>query len=376
MNWSSRKYRLDGERAGIQRELLDRLIVYGNAIDKKELPVIFTLGHLSKICEVHYGFLQKIISRNYDPYRRYAIHKHGGRSKRQISVPHPLLKRVQGFINREILSSTKAHQCATAYIKNSSPSKNAAAHCNAKWLIKLDVQNFFESISERQVYHVFRDMGYTAVLSFQMARLTTSNIHSVFADREGRWKNEDIDCSIAMYRSREVGYLPQGAPTSPMLANLVCKKMDEKFLTLAQEFSCEYTRYSDDIVFSAVKFDRIRARKLIVHCSQVLSEQGFKRNEQKTHIVPPGARKIVTGLVVNGAVPRLSREFKENIENHLYHAKVHTIAGHCLNRGFRSIPGFYSHLKGLITYAKHIDKKLGTKYENEFKSIDWPSFIK
>jgi RNA-directed DNA polymerase len=377
MEWSPHFYRKEGIKAGMEPEFIDRLVTYADSLYKKNLPVLFTLKHLSEICNTNYTFLEQVIERKVNPYRRFQIKKRNGKNYRQICAPTPSIDVVQYWIKEEICSKLTADSASTAYAKNCSPKRNASIHCGAKWLVKVDIIGFFESISERQVYKIFSQAGYNPLLAFQLTRLVTTTNEKSKKYEFQRWSSNSGKYKIFRYEGKKVGHLPQGARTSPMLANLVCKDMDERIRKLAKSNGCEYTRYSDDIVFSTLDFNRDKAVALIKQCSKILSEYGFRRNLQKTQIVPPGARKIVTGLIVNGSKPSLSRKIKSQIENHLYFTsnKKFGLVEHCKHKGFRSIPGFYNHLKGLITYAKHINPELGLRYERKFNNISWPSFV-
>jgi len=108
-----------------------------------------------------------------------------------------------------------------AFSPNCDPLQNAAMHTTARWLVKLDITNFFESISERQVYRVFREAGYCALMAFQVTRICTRLGSGSFKYGKRRWKTRGKDRYKVLANDR-LGHLPQGAPTSPMLANLVC----------------------------------------------------------------------------------------------------------------------------------------------------------
>jgi RNA-directed DNA polymerase len=368
--WTPHTYKALGRKKGYSSEYLDLLVEAGRKLVSKGFPVVFSLGHLAALVDVPHQFLSNVVSRRVDPYRVFQIKKRNGKF-RTIAVPAPSLLRTQRWIHQYILLSAKTHACSMAYALGCSPYRNAEVHCGAKWLVKVDVYRFFESISERQVYHAFLQMGYRSLLSFELARLTTrlSGKSSRYTAR--RWKSRK-GYSIARYSNDHVGHVPQGAPTSPILANIVCLDLDQKLSELGRSMGCSYTRYSDDIIFSAVDFSRNMAGKLIRDCSSILASYGFRRNLQKTNVIPPGARPIVTGLVVNGDRPKLPSDYRDSVRCHLYFAAKHGVAEHCQRRGFRSILGFGEHLKGLIAYAKGVDPTLGQQWQEQFNKIAWP----
>ncbi|WP_460595563.1 reverse transcriptase family protein [Geomonas sp. Red276] len=382
--WHPNLFENEGRKNGYAEEYLLAITDYGRALHAKGLPVIFSLGHLACITDTPYNELRSIVSRNRDPYKQFMIRKRSG-GYRQIVVPDYLLLKAQRWIHQNILQNFSSHPSSFAYNKGSSIKKNADVHCNAKWLVKIDISRFFESISERQVFHVFHGMGYTKLLSLELTRLCTrvnanpiSNKSSRISsnsrmNKSGRWKS--INGHYHFYEACTLGHLPQGAPTSPLLSNLVFIPLDIQISDVARKYKCSYSRYSDDLTFSSNSLDREKATALITEVSTLLSRFGFRRHSRKTHIIPPGARKIVTGLVVNGDTPKVTKELRESIENHLYYATRFSLHEHCARRGFNSLVGFKNHLKGKIQFVASIDPCLGSEFLAQFGKIDWPEGV-
>jgi RNA-directed DNA polymerase len=368
-SWTPHLFRSEGERQGYNQDYLAALIAEGTRLHGLGMPVVFTLGHLASICDVPHRFLHQIVRREFDPYRVFNIRKRSG-GYRQITVPTEHLLRVQRWIHENILMRRRVHGASAAFGAGCDPRKNANSHAGAKWLVKLDITDFFEAVSERQVYRAFRAAGFVALMAFQLTRICTKTSDFPWKYRKRRWKNPN-QSRHKLFATTGLGHLPQGAPTSPMLANLVCVEMDAELERCATEFGCTYTRYADDIVFSAANLDRARAHDLIRRASVILGGHGFNRNRHKTHVAPPGARRVVTGLLVDRARPRLTGEYKERILLHLYHARTKTIHGHCVRRGFRSLLGFRAHLDGLITYAEYIDAEFGAECRAQFNTLPW-----
>ena len=239
----------------------------------------------------------------------------------------------------------------------------------------MDVQQFFESISEIDVFHVFEGAGYNRLLSFELARLCTRRIAVVRRYRKARWQNRRTSGPITGYFvEKRIGHLPQGAPTSPMLANLAVRDLDAAFRVLADEYGCVYSRYADDLVFStqSLQFDRIRARDLVRRVYDAMNAHGLRPHTAKTRICPPGARKIVLGLLVDGDRVRLSRPFRSRVEIHLHCLKVVGAARHAERRKFDSIWGLRRHVDGLVTFAESIDRELGSRWRARLDEIPWP----
>lgn len=368
-SWAPNSFVREGKERGYDAQYLAALAEVGIRLRALNLPVLFTLGHLAALCGVPYEFLHEVVQRRRDAYRKFKIRKRAG-GYRLITAPEAPLLRVQRWIHQNILSRQTFHRASTAYAAKCDPLRNAERHAGSRWLVKIDITNFFETISERQVYHAFHRIGYRPLLAFQLARICTRIAAGSPKYRKPRWTNKDPE-RHKFLKTHRIGHLPQGAPTSPLLANLVCAPLDEELQSCAAKFQCSYTRYADDIVFSSHQLTRTAAHQIIQESSRIFGRYGFTRNKQKTHVASPGARRIVTGLLVDGDTPRLPRVFREKIEVHLFHAETKGIREHCLRRKFRSLLGFKAHLRGLITYAEWVDEKFGALCRERFDALDW-----
>lgn len=372
--WNPNLYHKKGLKKGFRPEYLETLIRSGKNISSQKKPVIFTLAHLADCTDTQYSDLHAFVSRkdyhskDNPHYRIFSIKKRGGGS-RPIHAPHKVLKIVQSWIARNILSDAASHESAKAYKTGESIVDNASAHCGAEWLLKLDIRNFFHNISERQVYRVFRSMNYPALLSFEMARICTQ-IDCVSSEK--RWKSGKGNYKIVEYSSTVVGCLPQGAPTSPMLSNLVCKDLDEVLFSMSSEHSSTYTRYADDLTFSFSNVSRSDIISFKRKVSNVLKQYGFEINREKTRLVPPGARKIVTGLLINSDKPAISRELKDKIKAELYYCHKYGVANHCKKNKYKSIIGFANHMNGLISFVNSVEPILADRYRREFEKLMLP----
>lgn len=253
---------------------------------------------------------------------------------------------------------------------------NAARHAGASWIVKIDIKDFFESISERQVFHVFRRLGYPALLAFELARLSTrfydSSQNNHISLRQTRWRWTMTKLGTPYERVAEVGHLPQGAPTSPLLANLVVRDMDSSIAALARTAGAVYTRYADDMVLSLSEGSRAEATLLLQSVAEVVTNSGFRVNRKKTHVRGPGARKVVTGLTVNDVRPRLPRGLKDEVELALYHIKKHGLIGHMERMNSRDPFGYLSHLKGLLFYAAQVDPAYAAKALSTLQQVLQP----
>jgi hypothetical protein len=381
--WRAQHYKEGGLKAGADPIVLANAVHYGNAmaaVSRKLVPV-FTLKHLAHNSGVSYLALRAYATRDSEvelPYRLFQIKKRSTKSsggRRTICVPAFQLAHVQRYIHENILGHLPVHQASIAYKKRARMVDEIRVHCGCKWLVKLDIQRFFESISERSVYKVFRSGGYPSLLSFEMARICTRVTGiSVLPARDTR--ANFLKYSIGSYDSFSQGTLPQGASTSPLLANLAARELDDYVSALARSNGMEYTRYADDITLSTAdaSFSRSAAVKVVREVYRVMRRCGFEPNSAKTVIVPPGARKVVLGLLVDGPVPRLTKEFRSRLQQHLYYCCNPEVGPvkHARERKFAAVLGFRNHLRGLIAYAAQVETEFGAECLERFETIRWP----
>lgn len=357
---SPHQYRKIGLAEGRSPETIRRAIAQAERAERNGAPAILTLGHLAHVTGADYLYLRSIISRAHDGYKPFKIRKRGG-GGRLIAPPEPQLLAVQRWIARNVLAPRPTHASSMAYAGGSSPLKCAKRHVGAQWLLKFDIHDFFESIPEKRVYAVFRECGYQALISFELARLCT-RVHSEYAQVPSTWRSDRSHGppAIGVYSDKRIGHLPQGAPTSPMLSNLVSRPMDTVFTDLAHAAGLVYTRYSDDIVFSTAEdMTRRDVRNLVDDVTRIFGAFGHVLHRKKITIAPPGARKLVLGLLIDGHSVRLSREYRDRVETHLRGIERFGLAEHAASRHFASIWGMVRHIHGLVAHAKGVDTPYG-----------------
>lgn len=381
-HWNSQRYLQEGRAQGVAESVLMNAVAVAERIlaVNAKVPVLFSLRHIAHETGVPFGFLQGVVDRSamQEVYRVFRMKKSGvGHSPvrfRYVVVPHPFLMKAQRWIHTAILEHIPNHQCSFAFAKQTKAIDAAAIHVKATWIVKLDVTNFFESILEPAAYAVFGGLGYQPLVAFELARLCTrlrANGNIVQGERT-RARLE-----AAPYGAWEIGHLPQGAPTSPLLANAVARPLDDAMLSLARARGLRYTRYADDITLSTDgKWDRASALESIHATYAILRGHGLWPNLAKTHVSPPGARKVVLGMLVDGPQPRLSREFKERVRTHVHFLK-HSGVGpsvHASNRGFDSVLGLQRHVYGLLAYAVSVERAWALEMMYELSTVDWPRF--
>ena len=166
----------------------------------------------------------------------------------------------------------------------------------------------------------------------------------------------------------KIGALPQGAATSPMLANLASSHLDETLAEYALRNGLVYTRYADDLTFSAREFAKSRGR-IRSNIISLIRKSGFRENIRKTRIAGPGSKKVVLGLLVDGDEPRISKEFYRRVERLLYGTMKHGFGSAAVYNDFESAYGFHNHLSGLIAYIKSVDAKRWEEFSGCLQAI-------
>jgi RNA-directed DNA polymerase len=281
---------------------------------------------------------------------------------RLIEAPKGRIKSFQRRILHEILDRLPVHDAAYGFVKGRSCTEGAAKHAGEEVILSVDLKNFFLNISAVRVHALFRCLGYPAPVARMLTSLcTTSTPQSVLAR-----KVDDLGPDRVTRENYRVPHLPQGAPTSPALANLAAHGFDCRLAGLARRFGARYTRYADDLTFSGDATFRRQSDRFLRAISQIAKEEGFALNAGKTRIMPSNARQTVTGLVVNQHV-NLARPAYDALKATLTNCARHGPASQ--NRGGH--PDFRAHLNGRITWIESINLRRGEKLRRLFNTIGW-----
>jgi len=372
-DWSAHQV-YEAASTSLNSSTADRLSAYVHTLHSANLPVIFSLRHLSRIVGVSYKMLRDSVRRKREAanYRMYRIAKRDG-SFRHIHEVRSDLFRVQAFLAHEVLAKVSPHPAAFAFHPGGGIKKCARQHCRARWIFQYDLSNFFYSVNEEHVYRVYCSLGYRPLLAFELARLSTTlriprdvsgaNI-LVTRDRKGTPYADKCD---------QLGVLPQGSPSSPAMSNLVARDLDTRLANVALKYNMVYTRYADDITLSAMQIGRGRSRgeihRSVIHA---IRKSGFVENESKTRVAGPGSRKLVLGLLVDGPDPRLSRQMYQRVETRLYACEKFGLNGTAEFYKFDSAYGFYNHLAGLLSFIADVDPLSWSRFSPRFSAIPPP----
>lgn len=263
-------------------------------LKKHKLPVFKDAAELAKAMNVEMGQLRFLAYNRkvstVSHYKRFYMQKKSG-GKRLISAPMPLLKIAQYWVLENILDKVKVHSAAHGFLKEHSIVSNAQPHVGQDVVVNFDFKDFFPTLTFNRVRGVFRSLGYSGQVATIFAALCTEpEVDEVIMD--GR----------KYYIHSGERHLPQGAPTSPALTNIICYKLDKRIEGMAKSLGFAYTRYADDMSFSASGDSKENLQKLIWGVRAISEAEGFTLHPDKLRIMRKGARQEVTGIVVNEKV--------------------------------------------------------------------------
>lgn len=235
------------------------------------------------------------------------VKKSGG--LRKISAPKKYLKSIQQSIKEDVLDKIPLLECVTGFRKKVNIYDNASVHKKNKIIVNADIQDFFPSINYYQVRSAFKNLGYSGEISTYFALLTTKQ-----EAKQIQLKNKTI-FSLSSDR-----YLPQGAPTSPVLANIMFNKIDIQLLKRSKSIGFMYTRYADDLTFSTSD-GKAKIKPLLYILKKTLDLHGFKLNAKKTKIKGKQHSQEITGLIMNSGQPKVPRIWRRNLRAAIHNLK-------------------------------------------------------
>jgi hypothetical protein len=319
-------------------------------------------------------------------YITFKIKKKSGKL-RSIHAPVNALKQIQSAINEVLQCVYEPHDAVTGFIQGKSIVDNAKKHVAMHYVFNMDLKDFFPSIDMRRVQALLKLAPYNLTdtkeqpLAYIIANLCSAEMEVERKNKQG--EIEKIKAKV----------LPQGAPTSPVLSNMICNRLDRKLNGVAKRFGLNYSRYADDITFSSMHNVYQQKSEFTKEIYKIIKEQNFDINEQKTRLQRPQYKQEVTGLTVNEKV-NTPRRYLRQIRMWLYYwenygyekANQIFLKDYLKDKGHvkKKLPNFINVLDGKLQYLKMVkgednavllrlsDKlmKLLLNYSNEKMQID------
>jgi RNA-directed DNA polymerase len=338
-----------------------------------DLPAIESVGALAewlglKIGELEWfadlkalGYKSPVPRLSHYHYRVLA--KQSG-NLRLIEAPKPRLKTLQRQILSQILEKIPPHPAAHGFLKGRSIKSFVAAHLGQRVVLRMDLRDFFPALAGARIQAVFRTLGYPEAVADLLGGICTNAVP------RDAWKEAGSDVDPARLREARALYsrphLPQGAPTSPALANLCSYRADCRLAGLARAVGAAYTRYADDLAFSGGERLERPIQRFSSHVAAILMEEGFGVNHRKTRIMRQGVRQHLAGIVANQHLNVIRTDYD----------RLKATLMNCVRRGPESQnraghPQFRSHLEGHVAFVEMINPARGVRLRALYERIQW-----
>jgi RNA-directed DNA polymerase len=318
-------------------------------------------GQLAWLADVR-GLERTVAAERLRNYRYAAVPRRSG-LPRVIEAPKLRLKEVQRWILREILDHVPVHDAAQGFTVGRSVIDHARRHSRQPAVLRLDLSDFFASVSAGRVFGLFRTVGYDPGVAHALTGLSTNAVpQHVWAVVHRAAAGAPVPAAFRLGRQLARPHLPQGAPTSPALANLAAFRLDRRLSGLAARQGLRYSRYADDLTFSGARLRRgWTALEALV--ATIAHEEGFALNTDKSVLRTAAARQQVCGIVVNDTlnVPRADYDVLKAI---LHNAARDGPAS-------QGVTDQRAHLQGRIAWVAALHPARGEKLRRRFDAIDW-----
>lgn len=283
---------------------------------------------------------------------------------RLLESPKPRLKAIQRRMLDEMLSRVPIHDAAHGFCRERSVKTYLKPHTGRDVVLTIDLRHFFPSVQTSKVNAIFRTIGYPESVARILTRLCTNSVpENVLRAQQPSGTASIDDRTASQYRNV---HLPQGAPTSPVLANLAACRLDRRLAGLARKFGAGYTRYADDLTFSGDATFQSVLPRFQTWVGAIVLDEGFALRHRKTRIMTQGNRQRVTGLVINQHLNIPRRSYDE----------LKAILYNCVRFGPSSqnqsaLNNFDAHLAGRIEWVHSVNPRRAVRLQALFDQIDW-----
>lgn len=281
---------------------------------------------------------------------------------RLLEAPKSRLKDIQRRILRGVLDLVPVHAAAQGFVAGRSCVGAANRHAGETVVVTLDLKDFFLTTPIGRVYALYRSLGYPHAVAACLTRLCGATTpRSVFEALPTERK-----IALETRKRFECLHLPQGAPTSPALANLVAFRLDTRLAGLARRYDAAFSRYADDLAFSGGEDFLKRSSRLVAAVGAIVADEGYALNPLKTRIMPRSTRQRVTGIVVNDHL-NVARESFDCLK-----ATLHNCAKNGPRAENRDGAGdFRAQLDGRVLWVERLNPRRGARLRELFDRVDW-----
>lgn len=344
---------------GISKGLADRKSNV-ELLQFHQIPVVATPSELATAMELTIPELRWLAfhaeSATRTHYVTFSIPKKSG-GTRKISSPHRKLATAQRWILENILVGIPPHDAAHGFVAGRSVVSNAIKHVGQDILVNVDLKSFFPTIHFYRVDGLFRSLGYSPAVSAILASICTESPRETV-----RFAGETYHVATGKPA------LPQGACTSPAISNLVTRHFDHRIASLSEKLGWNYTRYADDLSFSASQGDEHEKEKqigyLLARIRHISRDEGFEVNEKKTRILRNHTRQVVTGVTVNDRV-NVSRKSYRQLRAILHRAKFEGLESQNRNNH----PSFRNWVEGMIAWIEMVNPDRGQRLRGMYAQV-------
>jgi RNA-directed DNA polymerase len=327
-------------------------------------------GQLAWLADVR-GLERLVASERLRNYRYRWLPRRSG-LPRLIEAPKLRLKEIQRWVLHEILDHVPPHEAAHGFTRGRSVLTHAALHTGQPGVLRLDLRDFFATIAAGRVYGIFRTVGYSGPVAHALTGLCTNvTARMVWAALPAELDPDLVWRRSWLRRRLATPHLPQGAPTSPALANLVAFGLDRRLAGLAAAFGLTYSRYADDLTLSGPGLTGARSRAIAGLAAEIARDEGFSVNPAKSNLRTAARRQTVTGVVVN-AHPNVARNEYDRLRATLHRAALHGPGAVRLRDvGVDGDVDVQAHLRGRVAWVTSLNPPRGEKLQRMFDAVDW-----
>lgn len=289
-----------------------------------------------------------------------------GRRVRVIERPKAHLKAIQRHVLHGLLERIPAHPAAHGFVRGRSALTHAAQHVGRRVVIGFDLEDHFASIHGGHVRAIFRTAGYPPEVAGLLAGLTTNAIPGPAWEQVPRpARLTELAAHHRLGRLLAFPHLPQGAPSSPTLANLAAHRLDRRLTGLAARYDATYSRYADDLTFSGGERLLRDAGGFRQTVAEVVESERLRLNHAKSHLTTDAGRQVVCGIVVN-LRPNVPRADYDRLKG-LVHA--------CVRDGpakhLAPAPDPRAHLEGRVAWVAALHPERGARLRERLLAVDW-----